>query len=816
LYSCNSDVDGDGGNPPKTGQPVKDRLAIIVERLKKRPDAGRRRTKPPVSGPVSTVGKYKFPFLQLSPVRLEAARCELPVSCNMQRQQQLWDWDSVVEALRYSLAAAAAVQAMPPPPPEFADDADPDDEGLTPPPPPPPPPPMQPMQFGFLTGVNGNATAAEVGDCENNVLDDEDNNGVVVVAGRTDDAASTGSAVLAETELSEAPLAPPQPMPTMRAASGSGQTIGTQRADYSDNGDEEEEEDGDGEDDEELSTLDEDAALMSMDSVRDTVMLLYGVINASKLRLHELSEDSEAGERSASISELPPTPLLKRQQKQQHKQQQQQQEEEQQQQPMYPSVRDLDGEAIDVVGVGRIWERLGMLYDHINSRSLSSSAIRGQVPDDAVTRARDVLEALTECRNAEAAEDCLELRLLLTQAHFRALLQAHDVLAHDVYGEQAVRVTPPPMSSYLNGDTDESVDTDTDSVTRVRLVQFQKNTNEPMGITLKMSEDGRIIVARIMHGGMIHRQGTLQIGDEIREINGDPVMGQSVESLQRMLKESRGSVTLKIVPSYRYQPMQCEIYVKALFNYNPEEDELNPCPQAGIAFRVGDILQVISKDDHNWWQEWRAACSAIERAKLDQQLASNCSGGLFSFARRSASGKSRPRMKAAAPAAAAAGGGLTTSGAAFDQLEMVTYEEVVHLANFRRKTLVLLGAHGVGRRHIKNSLIQGSPDRFAYPIPHTTRQPNKGETSGRNYYFVSREEMLRDITNNEYLEYGTHDEAMYGTKLETIREIHRQGKVAILDVEPQALRILRTAEFAPYVVFIAAPDMAMVGDSQGV
>ncbi|PAA60963.1 hypothetical protein BOX15_Mlig017123g1 [Macrostomum lignano] len=127
------------------------------------------------------------------------------------------------------------------------------------------------------------------------------------------------------------------------------------------------------------------------------------------------------------------------------------------------------------------------LYDHINSRSLSSSAIRGQVPDDAVTRARDVLEALTECRNAEAAEDCLELRLLLTQAHFRALLQAHDVLAHDVYGEQAVRVTPPPILSYLNGDTDESVDTDTDSVTRVRLVQFQKNTNEPMGITLKMS-----------------------------------------------------------------------------------------------------------------------------------------------------------------------------------------------------------------------------------------------------------------------------------------------------------------------------------------
>lgn len=45
--------------------------------------------------------------------------------------------------------------------------------------------------------------------------------------------------------------------------------------------------------------------------------------------------------------------------------------------------------------------------------------------------------------------------------------------------------------------------------------------------------------------------------------------------------------------------------------------------------------------------------------------------------------------------------------------------------------------------------------------------------------------MMKDIANNEYLEYGTHDEAMYGTKLETIRHIHERGQMAILDVEPQ-------------------------------
>ncbi|CAF4734413.1 unnamed protein product [Rotaria socialis] len=153
---------------------------------------------------------------------------------------------------------------------------------------------------------------------------------------------------------------------------------------------------------------------------------------------------------------------------------------------------------------------------------------------------------------------------------------------------------------------------------------------------------------------------------------------------------------------------------------------------------------------------------------------------------------------------------LAKHNAVFDQLDLVTYEEVIRLPEFRRKTLVLLGAHGVGRRHIKNTLITSQPKHFAYPIPHTTRLPKKDEENGKNYYFVTHEEMMRDIANNEYLEYGTHDDAMYGTKLETIRNINRQSLMGVLDVEPQALKVLRTAEFAPYVVFIAAPDLSQI------
>ncbi|KAM6315347.1 peripheral plasma membrane protein CASK isoform 3-T3 [Podargus strigoides] len=472
------------------------------------------------------------------------------------------------------------------------------------------------------------------------------------------------------------------------------------------------------------------------------------------------------------------------------------------------------------------------LYDKINTKS--SPQIRNP-PSDAVQRAKEVLEEIS-CYPEN--NDAKELKRILTQPHFMALLQTHDVVAHEVYSDEALRVTPPPTSPYLNGDSPESAngDMDMENVTRVRLVQFQKNTDEPMGITLKMNELNHCIVARIMHGGMIHRQGTLHVGDEIREINGISVANQTVEQLQKMLREMRGSITFKIVPSYRMQSSSCErdspstsrqspanghsstnnsvsdlpsttqpkgrqIYVRAQFEYDPAKDDLIPCKEAGIRFRVGDIIQIISKDDHNWWQgklenskngtaglipspelqEWRVACIAMEKTKQEQQA--SCTW----FGKKKKQYKDKYLAK--------------------HNADLVTYEEVVKLPAFKRKTLVLLGAHGVGRRHIKNTLITKHPDRFAYPIPHTTRPPKKDEENGKNYYFVSHDQMMQDISNNEYLEYGSHEDAMYGTKLETIRKIHEQGLIAILDVEPQALKVLRTAEFAPFVVFIAAPTI---------
>lgn len=45
-----------------------------------------------------------------------------------------------------------------------------------------------------------------------------------------------------------------------------------------------------------------------------------------------------------------------------------------------------------------------------------------------------------------------------------------------------------------------------------------------------------------------------------------------------------------------------QVFMKALFDYDPKEDKAIPCKEAGLAFRKGSILQIMSQDDATWWQ----------------------------------------------------------------------------------------------------------------------------------------------------------------------------------------------------------------------
>uniref|UniRef100_A0A665XA83 55 kDa erythrocyte membrane protein n=1 Tax=Echeneis naucrates TaxID=173247 RepID=A0A665XA83_ECHNA len=353
---------------------------------------------------------------------------------------------------------------------------------------------------------------------------------------------------------------------------------------------------------------------------------------------------------------------------------------------------------------------------------------------------------------------------------------------------------------YTNGSAKHVNDKE---LTKMREVAFEKNPSEPMGITLKLNDKQRCTVARILHGGMIHRQGSLNEGDEIAEINGKSVSNQTVDQLQKILKESNGIVTMKIIPNLQSRSQACEMYMRAQFDYDPAKDDIIPCKEAGLKFQTGDIIQIINKQDPNWWQ------GSVESSAAD--FAGLIPSPELQEWRVASKSKAREGSQSCSPFGKkkkCKDKYLAKHSSIFDQLDVISYEEVVKLPAFKRKTLVLIGAPGVGRRHIKSALLAKYPEKFSYPSTRLNLPQRKDEEHGQEYYFISNETMTKCISGNELLEYGSFQGNMFGTKIETIQKIHEQGKIAVLDVEPQTLKVLRNADFAPLVVFIAPTNTA--------
>ncbi|KAL8176142.1 UNVERIFIED_CONTAM: MAGUK p55 subfamily member 2 [Gekko kuhli] len=234
-----------------------------------------------------------------------------------------------------------------------------------------------------------------------------------------------------------------------------------------------------------------------------------------------------------------------------------------------------------------------------------------------------------------------------------------------------------------------------------------------------------------------------------------------------------------VVPVQQHEINQL-VFVKAHFDYDPATDNLIPCKEAGLKFIAGDLLQIVNQDDPNWWQACHVeggSAGLIPSQLLEEKRKA--------FVKRDLE---------------------VTPSSEFDRHELLIYEEVARMPPFRRKTLVLIGAQGVGRRSLKNKLIMSDPSQYGTTIPYTSRRPKEHEQTGQVYCFVTRNEMEVDIKGGRYLEHGEYEGNLYGTKIDSIHEVIESGKMCILDVNPQAVKVLRTAEFVPYVVFIEAPD----------
>ncbi|CAM4521439.1 MAGUK p55 subfamily member 7 isoform X3 [Lepidochelys kempii] len=405
-----------------------------------------------------------------------------------------------------------------------------------------------------------------------------------------------------------------------------------------------------------------------------------------------------------------------------------------------------------------------------------------------------------------------ELLKLLSKPNIKAMLSVHDTVAQKNYDP----VLPP---------IPDDIDEEEDSVKIIRLVK----NREPLGATIKRDEHtGAIVVARIMRGGAADRSGLIHIGDELREVNGIPVDDKKPEEIIQILSQSQGAITFKIIPSIKEETPTIEgkIFIKTLFDYDPTEDKAIPCKEAGLSFRKGDILQIMSQDDATWWQARHEGDSnpraglipskhfqerrfALKRPEIHMQplkISNRKSSGFrrsFRLSRKDRkTNKSMYECK---------------KSDQYDTADVPTYEEVApyrRQPNEKYRLVVLVGPVGVGLNELKRKLLISDTQHYGVTVPHTTRARRGQESDGVEYIFISKHLFETDVQNNKFIEYGEYKNNYYGTSIDSVRSVLTKNKVCLLDVQPHTVKHLRTLEFKPFVIFIKPPSLECLRETR--
>lgn len=87
----------------------------------------------------------------------------------------------------------------------------------------------------------------------------------------------------------------------------------------------------------------------------------------------------------------------------------------------------------------------------------------------------------------------------------------------------------------------------------------------------------------------------------------------------------------------------------------------------------------------------------------------------------------------------------------------------------------------------------------------TTRTPREGEVNGVDYYFLSKEEFLRKIQNNDFLEYATVHGNYYGTLKSEVEARLSRGENVILEIDVQGGLQVKAVYPAAHLIFFKTP-----------
>lgn len=123
---------------------------------------------------------------------------------------------------------------------------------------------------------------------------------------------------------------------------------------------------------------------------------------------------------------------------------------------------------------------------------------------------------------------------------------------------------------------------------------------------------------------------------------------------------------------------------------------------------------------------------------------------------------------------------------------------------------VVSAPSGAGKTTLCDALRQ-TPD-FVYSVSCTTRPPRSGESEGEDYYFLSKDDFTKRVSNGEFLEHAKVHDHHYGTLREPVVTNLNKGVDVLIDIDIQGAAAIRNCgdkviKQALCDVFIMPPDL---------
>lgn len=134
-----------------------------------------------------------------------------------------------------------------------------------------------------------------------------------------------------------------------------------------------------------------------------------------------------------------------------------------------------------------------------------------------------------------------------------------------------------------------------------------------------------------------------------------------------------------------------------------------------------------------------------------------------------------------------------------------------------RPLLIIISAPSGGGKTTLCRLLLKEFDRIVYSISCTTRPKRKGETDGKDYFFLTPSEFKRKLEQADLLEHAEVHGYAYGTPRARVEKILRAGRDVLLDIDVQgAMQVRSLTEREPHSllaqayldIFIMPPDLA--------